>query len=102
MNIFQKRILCVGTKVVADKPLQGRIAAMHPQWTVSFAGGSQEALALLNKNIFEAVLADVQLPDGDGLELLTKIQERYPNIHRIIVSELSHRESALQCAGAAH
>jgi putative nucleotidyltransferase with HDIG domain len=102
MNLFRKQILCVGPKVAVDKQLQIRIAGMHPQWTVRFSGGSQEGLALLKENAFDAVVVDMQLSDGDGLQLLNKVQERHPGIHRMVVSDLSHRDAALQCAGAAH
>jgi len=102
MSLFNKQILCVGTNSTSDKLLQAEIAGMHPQWSARFAHGAREALKALTENRYDAVVVDVHLPDMDGFGFLSLLQERHPKIHRVIVSELSHRESALKCVGVAH
>src|SRR6185503_7897245 len=102
MSLFNKQILCVGTNSTSDKLLQAEIAGMHPQWSARFANGGREALKALTENRYDAVVVDVHLPDMDGFGFLNLLQERHPKIHRVIVSELSHRESALKCVGLAH
>jgi len=92
----------VGTEMVADGGLQSQLQAMHPQWSARFSNGARDALKILSESAFDAVVADVALPDMDGFQLLSSVQQRHPKAHRIILSDLSNREAVLKCAGSAH
>src|SRR3954463_10601538 len=45
-----------------------------------------EALALLEKQPFDVVLADLNLPGMSGLELLSRIRAEYPDTSVVIVT----------------
>src|ERR1700733_8208654 len=47
-------------------------------YTVTTAGTAAEALALLRDAAYQAVLLDIWLPDGDGLDVLAKIKGSHP------------------------
>lgn len=47
---------------------------------------------------FDAVVLDVLLPDGDGLELLACIKKKEPNVPVIILTGLGYDEAILQSA----
>ena len=47
-------------------------------YEVATAGSRAEALDQLGRGPFEALLLDVMLPDGDGLELLAELGEQQP------------------------
>lgn len=98
----QKQILVVGVDVVTDTDLQGRIAQMNPAWSSSFACSGNEALEVISTAPFDAVIADVRLPDMDGIRFLNTVKKRCPEAHRLVVSDLGDRGSAVECAGVAH
>lgn len=47
-------------------------------YTLSIANNAHEGLRLLRAQEFEAVLLDIMLPDGDGLEVCKKIRAESP------------------------
>src|SRR4051794_3893235 len=54
-----------------------------------------EALALLEKQPFDLVLADLNLPGMSGLELLTRIRSEYPDISVVIITAYGTIETAV-------
>ena len=51
-----------------------------------FAESGQEALELLERDRVNVIVADLGMPEMDGLTLLKHVQERYPDIIRLILS----------------
>jgi CheY-like chemotaxis protein len=45
---------------------------------VTTAGSVQEALAIHGKERFDAVISDLGLPDGSGLDLMRELQQQRP------------------------
>jgi len=63
------------------------------------AGGAEtlkNALAMLEKENYALVLTDVNLPDGDGLELLDIIKKDYPQTVAIVITGYGTIESAVK------
>lgn len=58
-----------------------------------FALTGSEGLRLIEKELPRLVFLDIGLPDIDGIELLHKINERFPNVTVIIMS--AHKDDAL-------
>jgi len=56
----------------------------------------KSALAMLEKENYALVLTDVNLPDGDGLELLDIIKEDYPQTVAIVITGYGTIESAVK------
>jgi DNA-binding NtrC family response regulator len=54
------------------------------------------ALAKLNEENYSLVMADVNLPDGDGLELLDIIRREYPQTVVIVITGYGTIESAVR------
>ena len=44
------------------------------------AAGAEEALAILEKEPMDAVIADLHMPRVSGMELLARVRRRYPNL----------------------
>ena len=84
-------ILVVEDEPVASQILQQRLAATHRR--VFHAGSMKEAEKILGDQEIHLVLLDLQLPDGDGRELLLKIRER-PTTSTIPVLVVSSKEGA--------
>ncbi len=55
-----------------------------------------KALAALERNPFNLVIADINMPDTDGFELLRVIRQRYPHIVVIIITGYGTIESAVE------
>ncbi len=60
--------------------------------TVTLKGG----LAQLADNQFDVVLTDLKLPDSDGVNTITRIQEQEPSIPIVVISAQDCEEIALQ------
>ena len=53
---------------------------------VSSAANGREALQILKSNKIAVVITDLKMPDMDGMELLTHISERYPEIPVVMIT----------------
>jgi putative nucleotidyltransferase with HDIG domain len=56
---------------------------------------ADEALEALNNSNFDLALLDIQMPGENGITLLGKIVERYPDIAIIMISGIGEIESAV-------
>lgn len=60
------------------------------------AGGFKEALTELEKQNYNIVLTDVNMPEVDGFELLRAIKKLYPQIVTIVITGYGTIESAVE------
>jgi len=44
------------------------------------AYGGDQAFNVINDNNISAILSDIKMPEGDGLDLLSKVKEKYGDI----------------------
>ncbi|MCG3178341.1 MAG: Regulatory protein AtoC [Phycisphaerae bacterium] len=54
------------------------------------------ALTALEKRAYQLVITDVNMPDGDGFELLRVIKQRYPEVVVIMITGYGTIESAVE------
>ncbi|MEE9157348.1 MAG: sigma-54 dependent transcriptional regulator [Gammaproteobacteria bacterium] len=55
-----------------------------------------EARALLGSERFDLCLTDIKLPDGNGIEFVSYIQQHYPGIPVAVITAHGNMESAIQ------
>jgi diguanylate cyclase (GGDEF)-like protein len=55
-----------------------------------------EALQLLSRAHFDIVLQDLSLPDGQGLEILGRVQEKAPHMPIVVLSGCDNEELAFE------
>lgn len=65
-------------------------------YTTTPAQSFREALSRMNKQIFSLVITDVNMPDGDGIELLGIIAREYPQTTVIVITGYGTIESAVE------
>jgi DNA-binding NtrC family response regulator len=65
-------------------------------WTVVSVSDGGAALALLQKEEFDAALSDLVLPDFNGLELLEKARKMYPQMPFLIMTAYGSVETAIR------
>jgi DNA-binding NtrC family response regulator len=62
-------------------------------WTVDVAGDAATALELAKQHSYGIILADQQMPDMSGAELITKLRSKQPQARYIVVT--AHSELAV-------
>ena len=67
-----------------------------PRRAVHTASSGRQAWELFRKNTYEIVVLDLRLPDANGLELLTKIRQRDPDIEAIVITGYGNIDSAVE------
>lgn len=74
--------------LVDDEPLVGRALyrMLSKSADVTLAGSAADAVALLERRPFDAVVSDYQMPGRDGLSLLEEVAERWPHVRRVLHS----------------
>lgn len=60
------------------------------------AGTAKQALSHIQDHLFDAVLLDIKLPDGDGLILLPKIKQLQPDLQVVMLTGNGTIESAIE------
>ena len=59
------------------------------------AGGADEALELLERDPVHLVLTDIEMPGGDGLQLLARVKERDPDLDVVMVTGVVDASTAI-------
>jgi len=92
---------------VDDEPLvlQGLQRMLRPErerWDMRFVRSGAEALGLLEREPFDAVVSDLRMPEMDGAALLAAVMDRYPHMARIVLSGEMDRELTFRTVHCAH
>src|SRR5262249_24054597 len=65
-------------------------------YEVLLAVDGLKGLAVLEENAVDVVLLDVQMPGMRGIEVLTRIKDRWPDVEVVMVSVLKEVQLAVQ------
>ena len=91
---MQKKILIIdddhSLKLLMVKALSTSKINIKTASTIS------EGWFLLEKELFDLVICDVMLPDGDGLELVKKLKTKFNNLEFIIISAQNNILTAIK------
>jgi len=74
--------------------LQDRL--MFLGFYVTVAGNGAEGMAILERLAVDGILMDIQMPVMDGLTMLKKVKEQYPNIPVIAMSAELNKNKLIQ------
>ena len=80
------RILVVDDHPVVRESLSLRISHEPDLHVCASVGTSAEALKALDQEKPDAVVIDMNLPDGHGLELIKEIHARHPSVRMLVFS----------------
>ena len=92
--------------VIDDEPAVRQIIATHVKqagYNVDQAGGAAEATAKLVRGDIDIALCDVQMPDGNGIDLVKSFRDSGIDTNFIMVTAFASMETAIDAlrAGAA-
>ncbi len=79
-----------------------RMAKSRPDLEAHFAQDGEAALKVLAETTVDIVVADMRMPVMDGATLLNIVQDKYPEVARIVLSGQSERDSVFQVVKPAH
>ena len=85
--------------VVDDEPdlrTLYELTLVREGYDVETAGTVEEAWALLSERAFSAVITDMRLPDGTGLDLLQRLEEGARSEKAIVITAYGSAESAVE------
>lgn len=93
-KLEKKTVLLVDDEISILESLEKILE--HKGFDVKTALNGPKALALFDKYHFDFVVSDLSMPGMDGLELLTKLKERRPDITLIIITAYGTIKTAVQ------
>ena len=99
---MKDRILFVDDDQSLLMGLRRMLRNMRTEWDMEFTGNGAQALELLAQKKFDVIVSDMRMPGMDGWELLSRVQEQYPHIIRIIFSGHCAQELVLKSIGNTH
>lgn len=75
--------------------------AQVPQWRLAFAADGLVAARLaLAQGVPDALLVDLGLPDGSGLELIETVAQQSPQCHILVISVFGDDDKVFRCIEA--
>jgi HD-like signal output (HDOD) protein/CheY-like chemotaxis protein len=99
---MRKRILFVDDDQSLLDGLRRSLRPYRDQWEMRFTTNAREALEILEAEPFDAVISDMRMPGMSGVELLSAVAERHPEMVRIILSGQSDQEMTYKSVMIAH
>ncbi len=89
------KILVVDDTAV-DRRLAGGLLEKSPNLEVSYAKNGNEAISMINDDVPDLVLTDLQMPDIDGLQLVTSIAQSHPDLPVVLMTAHGSENVAAQ------
>lgn len=89
------RILIVDDSAI-DRRLAGGLLEKSPNLKVTYANNGKEALESIKNQTPDLVLTDLQMPDIDGLQLVTTISEQHPDLPVVLMTAHGSENVAAQ------
>ena len=97
-----KRILFVDDELNILQGLKRMLRNQRREWDMTFTESGAEALDIMQKTAFDAIISDMRMPGMDGAELLERVKQKHPNTVRFILSGHSDQELVMRSVGPSH
>src|SRR3954465_14309455 len=72
----------------------------HDKWTVLTAASASAALAILQNQTPNLIVVDVCMPVVDGLQFLSIVQKRYPDVQKVALTGFGTEAYRTACLAA--
>jgi putative nucleotidyltransferase with HDIG domain len=96
------RILFVDDEPLVLRSLKRATRVTGKAWEAHFVENGPEALEYLEREPVDVIVSDMHMPIMDGATLLTKVQERHPDVVRIVLSGHADPRLAFRAVPVAH
>ena len=102
MSEPRKTILFVDDEANILAGLGRMLRGLRQSMDLQFAASGEQALAVLAAQPVDVFVTDMRMPGMDGATLLGLVQERYPQVIRIMLSGQADRDSVLRTVVTVH
>lgn len=96
------RLLFVDDEPAVARALERLVRRSCPEWATEVVGSGSEALEKLAHGHFDAIVTDLNMPGMDGATLLNEVQQRHPELVRIVLSGGTPDTITLRSVPVAH
>lgn len=85
--------------LVEDDPFTQQLVrlSLKDKYDVITAETARQALAFYQRHLPDFVFQDIQLPDGNGINLLEQMRDADPNAYVVMLSSHTQKEKILEC-----
>ncbi|KZZ77064.1 hypothetical protein A3767_20405, partial [Oleiphilus sp. HI0133] len=77
-------------------------ALFDSDWDIETANSGEDALECFEEEPFDVIVSDMRMPGMDGEKLLGKIEEKYPDTVRVVLSGQADQSAALRSSFISH
>lgn len=88
------RILLIDDDTAFSKLVMNYL--IRNNYHVESASSFKQAKEYINKNTYEIILCDLRLPDSDGIEILTEIKTKFPEINFVMMTSYAEVSTAVK------
>jgi CheY-like chemotaxis protein len=78
-----------------DQRVVGGLLEKNDRFTIAYADNGAEALDRMSRVLPDLVVTDLQMPEVDGLELVTAVRARYPQVPVVLITAHGSEEIAV-------
>jgi len=98
-NVVPSRRSLTRVLVVDDEPASCKLLSIilgPPDYYCAMANNGEEALAILQRERFNAVISDLQMPGMNGMELLGEVRRRQPHLAFLVTTGVDDVDVGVQ------
>jgi CheY-like chemotaxis protein/anti-sigma regulatory factor (Ser/Thr protein kinase) len=99
LTVCKEQTIMANVLVVDDSAVDrhrvGGLLEKQAGWTASYAADAEEALAFVERQVPDAVVADLRMPGMNGLELVEALKARYPFLPVILTTAFGSEDIAI-------
>ncbi len=80
------RVIIVDDDAAVLRSFKRALRLRRPTWEVTTLSSSSEALRTLAQGPYDVFVTDYEMPNVDGVQLLSKVRAQYPQVRRVVLS----------------
>ncbi len=80
------RVIIVDDDVAVLRSFKRALRLRRPAWEVTTLSSSHEALECLARGQCDVFVTDYEMPNVDGVQLLSKVRAQFPRVRRVVLS----------------
>src|ERR1700753_2487721 len=96
------RVLFVDDEPLVVRSLKRTLGSRNADWDAAFAESGSEALAIAAQGDIDVIVSDMHMAGMDGATRPRRIQERHPEVIRIILSGQTDPRLVFRAVPVAH